>query len=195
MASGDSTATRARILGAAIDEFADYGLAGARIDRIAAAAAANKRSIYVYFGNKERLFGAALDRVIGEVGEAVPLELDDLPGSAGRLFDHLLAVPEAWRLGMWRSLERPDAGPDEGAGYAERIAAMTGGEPGATVSGIPATDLVVLIIGLVRGWFMSPEGLLCADGRAADSPERIAIHRAAIVEAVRRISGDAGERR
>lgn len=188
----DSAATRARILGAAIDEFATYGLAGARIDRIAEAAKANKRSIYVYFQNKEGLFGAALHRVIGEVGESVPLTVEDLPGYAGRLFDHLLTHPEAWRMGAWLQLERPDAGPDEGAGYAEKITAMGDGQPGATVSGLPVIDLIVLIIGLVRGWFLSPEGLLAADGRASDSPERIAIHRATIVEAVRRMCAGPG---
>lgn len=66
MAPRDSAATRARILGAAIDEFSAYGLAGGRIDRIAEAARANKRSIYVYYGQKEGLFNAGLHRVIGD---------------------------------------------------------------------------------------------------------------------------------
>ena len=176
-----------RILRAAIDEFSAYGLAGARIDRIAAAAPANKRSIYVYFGDKEALFSAALHVVIGDVMTAVPLTVEDLPGYAGRLFDHLLEHPAAWRMGMWLQLERPAAGPDEGAGYASKVQAMTGGETEATVSGIPATDLLILIVGLARGWFLSPEGLLSADGRDPHSPERVAIHRAALVESVRRM--------
>ncbi|WP_217146124.1 TetR family transcriptional regulator, partial [Streptomyces sp. AC627_RSS907] len=48
----DSTATKARLLAAARAEFARHGVAGARVDRIAAAAKANKRLLYVYFGNK-----------------------------------------------------------------------------------------------------------------------------------------------
>jgi len=52
----DSTETRRRILEAAYREFARHGLAGARVDRIAAAAQANKRAIYDYFGNKQQLF-------------------------------------------------------------------------------------------------------------------------------------------
>src|ERR1700744_938986 len=51
----DSEATRTRILEAAIEEFSAHGLAGARIDRVAEAAAANKRSIYVYFKSKEKV--------------------------------------------------------------------------------------------------------------------------------------------
>lgn len=187
----DSAATRARILDAAVDEFSAYGLAGARIDRIAEAAEANKRSIYVYFGSKELLFGAALHRVISDVTGAVPLTVDDLPGYAGRLFDHLLTHPEAWRMGLWLQLERPEAGPDEAAAYAEKIAAMTG--PRTPAKGeLPATDLVVLIIGLTRGWFLSPDHLLAADGRDPRSAERVAAHRASLVEAVRRMASAPG---
>ncbi|MCW3040393.1 MAG: transcriptional regulator, TetR family [Solirubrobacterales bacterium] len=183
----DSAATRERILRAAVDEFSARGLAGARVDRIAAAAPANKRSIYDYFGDKEQLFAAALHVVIGDVAAAVPLTVDDLPGYAGRLFDHLVAHPASWRMGMWLQLERPAAGPDEGTGYAEKIARMTAAGAGGPVAGIGPVDLVVLIIGLARGWFLSPDGLLAADGRDPASPEGRAIHRAAIVEAVRRM--------
>ena len=49
------------------------GLAGGRVDRIAAAAAANKRAIYDYFGDKEGLFDAAVSRVVGDLNEANPL--------------------------------------------------------------------------------------------------------------------------
>ena len=47
--------------GAATGEFARYGLGGARVDRIAARAGANKRMLYYYFGNKEALFLAVLE--------------------------------------------------------------------------------------------------------------------------------------
>ena len=113
----DSSATRARILDAAIEEFAQHGLAGARIDRIAAAAEANKRSIYVYFASKEGLFGAALLRAMQELSQAVPLTEDDLPGYAGRFFDELLAHPQALRLSLWRMLERPGIGPSPGVNF------------------------------------------------------------------------------
>jgi AcrR family transcriptional regulator len=57
----DPGRTRARILEAATGEFARYGLGGARVDRIAARAKANKRMLYYYFGDKEGLFLAALE--------------------------------------------------------------------------------------------------------------------------------------
>jgi AcrR family transcriptional regulator len=53
--------TRQKILDAALAEFARYGLGGARVDRIAQRAGANKRMLYYYFGDKEGLFLAALE--------------------------------------------------------------------------------------------------------------------------------------
>ncbi|HUJ85429.1 MAG TPA: TetR/AcrR family transcriptional regulator [Burkholderiales bacterium] len=52
---------RQRILEAATAEFARAGLAGARVDRIARRAGANKRMLYYYFGSKEDLFLAVLE--------------------------------------------------------------------------------------------------------------------------------------
>jgi AcrR family transcriptional regulator len=57
----DPHRTRSRILGAAVREFARYGLGGARVDRIAERAGANKRMLYYYFGDKDGLFLAALE--------------------------------------------------------------------------------------------------------------------------------------
>ena len=184
----DSAATRNRILEAATEEFAAYGLAGARIDRIAEAAGANKRSIYVYFGSKEGLFTTALNRVISDLVEAVPLTEEDLPGYAGRMFDYVLAHPEALRMSMWRHLERPAAGPDAADVYARKVEAMTGGRSGLAPSGLPPTDLLVLVQGLTSSWLLSPLDLLAADGADPYSADRLAAHRAVIVEAARRLS-------
>jgi AcrR family transcriptional regulator len=186
MPARDSTATRARILDAAIAEFTTHGLAGARIDRVAEAAGANKRSIYVYYENKELLFNAALHRVLSDLTAAVPLTEDDLPGYAGRMFDYTLAHPQAIRMSMWRKLERPAAGPNDSEVYAEKIATMATGRTGTT-SGLPPTDLIVLIFGIAAAWHICPDDLLSADGSDPTSAERIAVHRAALVEAARRV--------
>lgn len=63
----DAEATRARILQAAFDAFATKGLAGARVDEIAERARINKRMIYVYFGNKEQLFGTVLEEAYADM--------------------------------------------------------------------------------------------------------------------------------
>jgi AcrR family transcriptional regulator len=58
--------TRDRILSAALKEFAAKGFAGARVDAIARRANINKRMLYHYFGNKEKLFRAVLRQKISE---------------------------------------------------------------------------------------------------------------------------------
>jgi AcrR family transcriptional regulator len=62
--------TRTQILDAAALEFAQAGLAGARIEKIAERAGTNKRMLYYYFNNKDDLFVAVLERVYGAVREA-----------------------------------------------------------------------------------------------------------------------------
>jgi len=80
----DADATKARILAAAKAEFASLGLAGARVDEIAARAEANKRMIYHYFGSKEDLFQAVLEDAYLDIRTAEKgLDLDHLsPGKA-----------------------------------------------------------------------------------------------------------------
>ena len=186
-----SAPTRARLIAAAAAEFADHGLAGARVDRIAAAAAANKRAIYDYFGSKEALFDAALIRVIGDLNDAVPLRPDDLPGYAAELFDYLLAHPAAVRMIAWRRLERPQAGPGLNGSYVEHMMAVRDQAGPAAIgpAAIGPVDLVVLVIGLANAWHLSSADLLPAAGQDPADPQRIALHRSAAVEAARRISG------
>jgi AcrR family transcriptional regulator len=184
----DAQATRARILAAATAEFSAHGLAGARVERIAAAAQANKRLIYVHFADKEALFVAALHEVLDDVARSVPLTVDDLPSYAGRLFDYLLEHPQARRLGLWRQLERPDAGPDESGFYADHIGRLMGrGARGD--DDLPPADVIILVAGLAQSWFLGPDDLLTVGGSDPHAPQRIATHRASLVEAVRRITG------
>ncbi len=75
----DPQATRKRILSAAKTEFARKGLAGARVDDIAARARSNKRMMYHYFGNKEELFRLVLEDAYGGIRLAeAKLDLDTL---------------------------------------------------------------------------------------------------------------------
>ncbi|MBY0337632.1 MAG: TetR family transcriptional regulator [Acetobacteraceae bacterium] len=75
-----AAATRLRILDAATEEFAAKGLAGARVDEIAARAGANKRMLYAHFGAKEELWLAVLERAYAaKRAEERALEVSDLP--------------------------------------------------------------------------------------------------------------------
>ena len=97
----DSGRSRERILDAATEEFARHGLGGARVDRIAAGAGANKRMLYYYYGNKEELFLAVLESAYARIRAAErELRLADLAPEAAirRLvtftWDYYLAQPE-----------------------------------------------------------------------------------------------------
>jgi len=59
--SARASATRQRILDAALAEFSEKGLAGSRVDEIAARAGANKRMLYAHFGSKEELWLTVLE--------------------------------------------------------------------------------------------------------------------------------------
>jgi len=72
----DADRSQKDILDAALAEFAEHGLGGARMDRIAERAGLNKRLIYYYFESKEGLFLAVLERAYeGIRGEEQQLEL------------------------------------------------------------------------------------------------------------------------
>lgn len=93
-----SDRTREKILLAAISEFSEHGLAGARISAIAAAAQVNKALLYYYFNGKEALYTAALGEVANTVASRAIalLELDCSPGErflrfALHHFDRILA--------------------------------------------------------------------------------------------------------
>lgn len=65
--SNDADETRNNILEVAAREFADKGLAGARIDEIAEKTSSSKRMIYYYFGGKEELYRAVLERAYAQI--------------------------------------------------------------------------------------------------------------------------------
>ena len=97
----DAQRTQTAILDAATAEFARHGLGGARVDRIAERAKTNKRMLYYYFGGKDALFLAALERAYEHIrSEEQGLHLTDLlPTEAVRklvvfTWTYYLAHPE-----------------------------------------------------------------------------------------------------
>jgi AcrR family transcriptional regulator len=76
----DPDRTKRDILVAAREEFVEFGLDGARIDRIAERAGANKRMLYHYVGNKEALYARVLLDAYREIREGeAELHLGELP--------------------------------------------------------------------------------------------------------------------
>ena len=97
--------SRAAILQAAVNEFAEHGIAGARTDAIARVARVNKALLYYYFKDKDALYAAALDHVFGGLRDRLIPVLDSalepsekLLAYVGRYFDYIAANPRFPRV-------------------------------------------------------------------------------------------------
>jgi AcrR family transcriptional regulator len=152
----DGEGSRQRLLDAATAEFAAYGIAGARVDRIAAAAAVNKAQMYGWFGSKDGLFDAVFARHLRGIVDAVPFDADDLPGYAAALYDSYLTDPELVRLASWYRLERVPTGellaahPGHGTDKHDAIARAQA--DGRIVGGIRPDEVYALVIALAGTW-------------------------------------------
>lgn len=173
----DSAATRSRLLDAAYSEFAERGFAGTRVDRIAAAAGANKQAIYLYFVSKEGLFDAVLGDRLGILADQVPFTPEDLPGYIAALFDHMVANPELVRLTQWKLLEQPEATELEVRSHASKAKAL------AEALGIGPTggmDILMLTLAMAQAWNTTSPSVRSL---GEDDAGRLRQHRAALVAA------------
>ncbi len=102
--------SRAAILKAAVAEFAEHGIAGARTDAIARSAHVNKALLYYYFQDKDSLYEAVLDQVFsGLRARVMPVLESKLPPRQkmleylGAYFDYIAANPQFPRVvqGEW----------------------------------------------------------------------------------------------
>ena len=179
-------ATRRRILDAALEEFAERGIAGARVDRITAAARTNKAQLYAYFGSKDGLFDAVVAERRDHLVSTVRFDANDLPGWATAMYDENLRHPDLVRLLGWLRLEQRPAG---------RLAADPKDEPKlATIAQAQAAgrvragdpfDLFVLVLSMAFAW--SPTSgvyAATADEPAADHDRRRALLRDCVQRAV-----------
>ncbi|MET8723945.1 TetR family transcriptional regulator [Streptomyces misionensis] len=189
----DSAATKELLLDAATTEFADFGLAGARIDRIAERAGANKRLLYVYFGDKDQLFEAVLQRQISKLARETPLVEGDLVAYAAARFDFMLTHPETARLAAWIRFERRDHwSQKEVDSYQTKVETVAAAQrDGRICDDIPAVDLFAMVLRLTESWLDAPPALAATTGTDPFSGRRLAEHRAALLDAVRRITAPA----
>ncbi|WP_409471014.1 TetR family transcriptional regulator [Streptomyces sp. HC307] len=190
MAVRDPEATKARIFEAAVAEFARHGIAGARIDRIASEAKANKQLIYAYFGNKAELFAHVLEKKMLDLAISVPVDPDDIEGWIDRLIDYHAAHPELLRLLFWEGLEYGSAElPDETERqdhYARKVALVQDGQDrGVITDAIPAPDLLFLLTALANWAVVVPQMKRILVG--ADDTDRDRL-RTSIKEAARRLT-------
>ncbi len=183
--------TRQRLLDAAKDEFAAHGIAGARVDRIAAGAGVNKERIYGYFGSKEKLFDAVVDDALDELAETTPLTGDEDPAEyVGRVYDFHRDNPVLLRLFLWEALHYRDHPlPNEGERaerYRAKVAALS------RAAGVPpereheAAPLLLTLIGLAAWPNAVPPMARLITGLSADSAEFHDLMRAHVVEFTRK---------
>lgn len=180
-----SRATQGRLLAAAFEEFQLHGLAGARVDRIAERSKSNKRLIYIYFGDKERLFDTVVARDVEAMLDTVPFEADDLPGYAVELLDYLEERPEVLRLFSWRNLERTDTSEMEQASYLDKVARIAEAQSAGRLDArLPAVHMLAFVLGMVGSWAIASPALRKAAGEDAARDRR----RESVREAVARLT-------
>ncbi|MBB4894178.1 AcrR family transcriptional regulator [Streptomyces olivoverticillatus] len=187
----DPEATKARIFAAATAEFAAYGIAGARIDRIAREARANKQLIYAYYGNKAELFSQVLEKRLMELAVAIPVDAEDPDGWIDRLMDYHAAHPELVRLVFWEGLEYGTGGipheEERRRHYARKAAAFEEAQAKGVISaGIPAPDLLFLLIALASWSTVQPQMRRVLVGETDDDMARL---RQSVRTAARRLTG------
>ena len=151
MVGRDRERTRRRLLDAACVEFAAYGIAGARMERIARIAGCSAGLAYNYYGGKDELF----DAVQSEVMRAASVEFDarDLPGYAARLYDLQHRHPEFARLATWQRLERR-WGLVSRAADVEAIRSAQ--ELGLVSCRFPAEHVLQLVLAIASMWSNAP---------------------------------------
>jgi AcrR family transcriptional regulator len=186
----DPEETKRRIFDAAKVEFAEHGIAGARIDRIAAAAKANKQLIYAYFGNKRVLFELVASHNVARFVDEVPFDPADLPGYAAGTFDFYTAHPEVAKIGAWHALE-PGETEHRVPAIEDVIRRRTRAVARAQTEGIvdsclPAAELLALISVIASAWAVPTPERLAELGTDRRSVQR---RRKAVIEAVTRIAG------
>ena len=152
--------TQREILDVATKEFAERGFAGARVDEIADRTRTTKRMIYYYFGSKERLFVAVLERAYAGIRAAEQtIEVDHLePVAAIRrlaelTFDHHESHPDFIRLVSIENIHRAQhiAGHEDFRGENSRAIELIdailarGRAEGSFTRDIDAVDLHMMI--------------------------------------------------
>lgn len=187
--------TKHKLQAAASAEFAEHGVDGTTVTRIANRAGVNKERLYAYFGDKDALFDEVLTEALEELSRAVApdgLQFDDLSEFAGRTFDYYGQHPELARLLQWEGLRgAPPVNATARLGhYGRKVAAAAQAQrDGVIDSRIDAGHLMFMIIGLAAWWFSVPQLATMLTGAEADVPSEQAKRRAFVVEAAQRLTG------
>ena len=195
----DAELTKRELLEVATEEFAAMGLNGARVDEIAERTRTSKRMIYYYFGSKEGLYLAVLEKAYGDIREyEKTLSLQDLdPESAIRklvhfTFDYHDAHPEFVRLVSIENIHRAaylknsESIPTRNLSVIEAIDGIlkAGVATGLFRSGVDPIDLHMMISGFCFHRVSNHYTFGTIFGRDPMSPELKSRHRKMIADAI-----------
>lgn len=195
----DAAATREKILKVGIKEFGAHGYGGARTARIAKRANCNIRMIYHYFGSKEALYVAALERVYAEIrAREADLELgslDPIDGVTALVeftFDHMaqhqdfvqLATIENIQRGKY--LKRSKSVPTATAHFVEAITHLLkrGAAEGSFRGDVDPVQFYISILSLSYLHLSNRHTLSITYGEDLQDPEWLAARRRHVLEMV-----------
>jgi TetR/AcrR family transcriptional regulator len=195
---GRPAESRAAILRAAVREFAQEGIAGARTDAIAKAARVNKALLYYYFEDKEALYGAVLDQVFGGLTEAVmPVFARDLTPAqkilayAGAHFDYIAGNPSYPRVVQGEMMR---AGRGSATQFVRIVKqyfvplfnqignVLQRGIASGEFREVDPRQFVPSMISIIVFYFNSAPVMKLMTGEDPMSPERVAERRAAVLD-------------
>ena len=192
--------SRAAILQAAVHEFAQHGIAGARTDAIARAAKVNKALLYYYFKDKDALYGAVLDQAFGGliayVGEVFSRDLphrEKILAYAGAHFDYVASHPLYPRIVQGEMM-----GVGRGkANHLERIVkkyfrplfgrvaeVLKTGQATGEFRPVDPLHFVPSMIAVIVFYFTAAPVMRLMTGKDPMSPERVAARRAAVLDLI-----------
>jgi len=190
----DTEGTRRRLKQAATEEFAEHGLDGTTMTRIAEKAGINKERLYTYFGDKRALWEIVLAEELERLAAAVRVQgagLENIGEFAGATFDYHAAHPQLARLLQWEGLGRGPAADAERrtAHYRDKVERfLVAQREGLLDAGLDAAHLVFALIALSAWWQTIPQLAEMITGAGADDVGERARRRAFVVEAARRLA-------
>jgi AcrR family transcriptional regulator len=204
----DPEETKRNILEVATAEFSAMGLAGARVDQIAERTHTTKRMLYYYFGSKEGLYEAVLDKVYGDIRALEQdLHIDELDPEEGlrRLVEFTFDYHDRHRdfvrlvtienIHGARYLERLKTFRNRNASVIRTIEDLLarGVAAGVFRSDVDPIDLHLLISSLCFHRVSNRHTFGTAFGRDPSHPRLRARHREMVVDAVSRFARREGD--
>jgi AcrR family transcriptional regulator len=188
----DTEGTRRRLKEAATAEFAEYGLDGTTMTRIATRAGINKERLYSYYGDKNALWEVVLADELDRLAASISVDAgDDVGEFAGAAYDFHAAHPELARLLQWEGLRReaPARAEERAAHYQRKVQDFaTAQHEGLLDPAVDPAHLTFALIALAAWWQTVPQLAELITGASANDPSESEKRRTFVVDAARRLA-------